>query len=671
MEDKASVDTTRAHLLLIEDDESLAQTLTEIFGVEGFTVVACGNAADSLTCLAQDRFEVMVVDLHLPDMDEPRFLWEIGPYFEKVATIINTGFSSYESAKAALNLGALAYVEKKDNVQELVRHVHRALHTQLRKQSAKALNRRADFEAIIAHISSNMLRAEDQVLDAMICEALERIGRFCGVDRAYVCELQEDGIYVTNTHEWCDQGITPQIEQLQNIAMDTELPWFAGHMRQREAFLVESVEDLPPEAGPEQRYFQAQGLRSLVVVPMAIKEKLLGFFGFNVVKTLRTWSQEDLGLLTITGELFAGALHRRHVTHDLNAACDRAQMYLDVAGTILVALDTEQRVTLINQKGAEILAFDQEKIIGQKWCESFILESDRERVSRGFSQLMAGELKHMEYFENAVVDAWGQEYLIAWHNVLLRDPDGHMVGTLSSGQDITNRVKAERQVLAYQAKLKSLASELTLTEERLKRTVATELHDRISQSLVVSKMSLAYLQQSIIDPSLREEVTHIEEMLSEVLEESRSLTSQLSYPALNVLGLPRAIELWIEDEIQLKHGLRTHFADDGADKPLNEDVKAVLFRSIREILNNIIKHAEAGNVDVTLGRENQDVVVEIRDDGIGFDPQIVVQKSCGFGLLSIRESLARLEGRIEIESEKGFGCRVTLRVPLLLQEEAV
>ena len=260
-----------------------------------------------------------------------------------------------------------------------------------------------------------------------------------------------------------------------------------------------------------------------------------------------------------------------------------------------------------------------------------------------------------------------KEILNLYSERLVKKLEGKM---LALEREVTDRKRAEQGLKDYQLRLKKLASELTLTEERLKRTVATELHDRISQSLAVSKSNLVSLQQSIHDPSLQKSLTDITDMLTETLDESRSLTSQLSYPALNILGLARAIELWLEEEIGVKHGLQTCFSDDGLDKPLDEDVKAVLFRNVREALNNIIKHAQARHVTVTVQRDGGDVVVWVTDDGIGFDPQSLRDKACGFGILSIQESLASLGGRLEIETGNGSGCEVTLRAPLMGAEQA-
>jgi PAS domain S-box-containing protein len=110
---------------------------------------------------------------------------------------------------------------------------------------------------------------------------------------------------------------------------------------------------------------------------------------------------------------------------------------------ILLAIDSNQEVVLVNAKGCEILRYKKEEIIGQHWCNNFISARDRERVNRGFATLVAGDIEPFEYLENPVLTKTGEERLIAWHNTVLRDESGKIVATLSSGEDITERRRAE------------------------------------------------------------------------------------------------------------------------------------------------------------------------------------------------------------------------------------
>ena len=148
--------------------------------------------------------------------------------------------------------------------------------------------------------------------------------------------------------------------------------------------------------------------------------------------------------------LFLGIGHditpRKQMEETLRRERDRAQTYLDLVQVMIVALDSQGRVTLINRKGCEILGCDPQEIIGKNWFDNFLPESVADEVKSVFERLMTGERETAEYYENAVINRAEEERLIAWHNLALRDSSGAIIGTLSAGEDITERKKAEIQI---------------------------------------------------------------------------------------------------------------------------------------------------------------------------------------------------------------------------------
>ena len=193
--------------------------------------------------------------------------------------------------------------------------------------------------------------------------------------------------------------------------------------------------------------------------------------------------------------------------------------------------------------------------------------------------------------------------------------------------------------------------------------MAAHVHDDISQTLAMSKVQIEALCEALSDDPLRAALAGIAGSLEQTLRDAQALTAQLSYPTLTVLGLAKAVEKWLREEVGAKHGLETVFEDDLKDKPLDDDVRAVLFRSVRELLANVVKHAHATRVAVSMQRRADQVAVVIEDNGVGCDSEVMTG-SHGFGLLSIRESLERLSGTLGIESRRGGGCRVTVVGPL-------
>jgi len=125
---------------------------------------------------------------------------------------------------------------------------------------------------------------------------------------------------------------------------------------------------------------------------------------------------------------------------------DKAQQYLDLAGVMFVALDTKGEVTLINKKGCQVLGYKEDEVIGKNWFENFVPERISAEILPISKKLLAGEIKTAEYYENPVLTKNGKERMIAWHNSVIRDESGRVVGHLSSGEDITERKQADEEI---------------------------------------------------------------------------------------------------------------------------------------------------------------------------------------------------------------------------------
>lgn len=124
---------------------------------------------------------------------------------------------------------------------------------------------------------------------------------------------------------------------------------------------------------------------------------------------------------------------------------DRLKKYFDISGVMFVSINKNLEVTHINKKGCEILGYDEKDILGKNWFENFIPGNIRNKVKTVFQKIISGVLEPVEYFENTVLTKSGKQRVIFWHNALLRDQNGNIEGTLSSGEDITDRKLAEEE----------------------------------------------------------------------------------------------------------------------------------------------------------------------------------------------------------------------------------
>ena len=233
-------------------------------------------------------------------------------------------------------------------------------------------------------------------------------------------------------------------------------------------------------------------------------------------------------------------------------------------------------------------------------------------------------------------------------------------------RDITERKQSERRLVDYQKKLRLLTSQLTLAEEKERRRIATDIHDRIGQSLSLSYIRLGALRESLSGAGFDKEVDRIRELIEHTIEDTHSLTFELYPSFLFELGFEKALEC-LAEEMQAQYGLCTFFTNDNKPKMLQDDVHILLFRTVRELLVNTIKHAQARTAEISITRKDNNLQITVKDDGIGFDTAAVMHHKDakgGFGLLSIQERLSFLGGTVLIESEPSKGTKISLTVPL-------
>jgi signal transduction histidine kinase len=230
--------------------------------------------------------------------------------------------------------------------------------------------------------------------------------------------------------------------------------------------------------------------------------------------------------------------------------------------------------------------------------------------------------------------------------------------------DVIELKEAEQALGAYQDQLRSLASQLAMTEERQRRDLATYLHDRIGQELALMKMKLESVRGRAQDEASNRVIDQVCEMSADALRKTRTLMFEISPPILHELGLAPAIE-WLADTTRAQHGLAVE-VDAEPVPAIEEDLKVLVFRSTNELVNNIVRHAGATSAVIRVRASERWLRVEVEDDGRGFEPERTAQAgaSGAFGLFSIRERLAYLGGRLELISAPGKGTRAIIEAPL-------
>lgn len=291
------------------------------------------------------------------------------------------------------------------------------------------------------------------------------------------------------------------------------------------------------------------------------------------------------------------------------------------------------------------------------WIES-IHPDDRARVEAAFERLIDGEPIAIEY---RIRRPDGEVRWIRSRGTPFDDGRGHMGRAAGIAEDVTERKRAESALHQAERSRRKAAAAAERAEARERRILARDLHDAVSQSLALALAKLASLRDETGDPDRAARLREIESLVMEADERTRTLTFRLSPPILHDLGLVAATE-WLADEMKRRFGLHVTVADAGIAESLDVETRESLFRSLRELLINVARHAQTHEVEVSLVPAGGLLTVTVEDGGIGFD--VDQRGTAGFGLVGTRERIEALGGRLEIDSAPGRGTRARLVVPL-------
>jgi PAS domain S-box-containing protein len=196
-------------------------------------------------------------------------------------------------------------------------------------------------------------------IDAVVYRTLGGVGEMFGVARAYVFRFSPETDVMSNTHEWCSVGTSAQIGELQNVPTEG-FPWWMTRMRAGRMIRLTSLEDLPAHATGEREILEPQGITSLLVLPMSFDGRLLGFVGFDHVRTSHAWTDTEVSMLRVCSAAFASAFERRSLERRL----EMANLVFTHAREGMFTADQDGVVTEVNPACETITGIPAAKAVG-------------------------------------------------------------------------------------------------------------------------------------------------------------------------------------------------------------------------------------------------------------------------------------------------------------------
>jgi PAS domain S-box-containing protein len=378
----------------------------------------------------------------------------------------------------------------------------------------------------------------------------------------------------------------------------------------------------------------------------------------------------------------------------IHEAHERWLVTLASIGDAVIATDPQATITFANPVALKLLGRTREEVLGKPLVEHFHIVNEETRrpavnpVDRVIREgIVVGLANH-----TVLVRPDGAEVPIDDSAAPIRDAGGQVVGIVLVFRDITERKTAERELYRWstqlekrvaerteelvrsQGRLRALAAQLSRTEQRERRRLATNLHDYLAQLLALARIKIGQMKQGSgraageVQPALIE----VDKILQDCLRYTRTLMGQLSPSVLHDIGFVPAVQ-WLAEQMG-QQGLNVTVKVLAPDMPRIPDTAAdALFQAVRELLLNVLKHAGVSEAIISVGkREGGDWVIAVEDHGVGFDPTVMRHRRTDeqFGLFSIEERMEAISGWCRIHSSPGRGTRIELGLAMGGDEEA-
>ena len=404
---------------------------------------------------------------------------------------------------------------------------------------------------------------------------------------------------------------------------------------------------------------------------------------FDVSITVSPLTDDD-GNVIGASKIARDISEQKRTQRALHESEERWRVTLESIGDGVVATDASAVVTFVNPVAADLLGMPAAEIMGRRLADVFTIvnEDTRQAVDNPVERVIREGLVVGLANHTVLVRPDRTEVPIDDSAAPIRDHDGRLIGAVLVFRDISARKKSELQVQRWntelearvrertgelvksQERLRALASQLNLTEQRERRRLAGDLHDYLAQLLALIRIKLGQALQRLNDraPEVRSALTEMDALLQQSLQYARTLMAQLSPSVLQDLGLIPAIH-WLAEQM-VQQGLTVDVRVLTDEQPgFSEHQSDLLFQALRELLTNVVKHAGVPSAVVTVNKQDRDTwLIAVQDSGAGFDLNAVQYLPSGehFGLFSIQERMEAMSGWCRIHSRPGEGTTVEL-----------
>ncbi len=424
---------------------------------------------------------------------------------------------------------------------------------------------------------------------------------------------------------------------------------------------------LNPDPKYERRYINLKRTKDTITAETFVPElKGKETYLWMTAKPLYSPEGQTTGVIEIIRDI----TELRKKEDELMEERDKAKLYLDIAGVIIIGLNCDGQVMLINKKGCEVLGYGESEMIGKDWAENFVPKRMRKDVDTAYLGLASGK-KGSEHFEAPILTRAGEERLVSWYNTTMRGEDGGLVCMLSSGEDVTELKRNQDELM----KQKEQVEVLSRLKDRFMADLTHELKTPLSVILLnlnmIRSMGLTSKDADMSYALMLRNAMRLSRSIDQIMQLTKLDSIEVISQRFSVYDMAKSV---CSEYQPLARTRGLNLTLSGSDLDVWSD-KHLLAMVLSNLVSNAIKFTEKGDVRVEWERDKYGVVIRVSDTGIGVQPENRSKlftmffkerhdaPGSGIGLSMSSEIVKRIGGRIEYRPAPGKGSVFTIIIP--------
>jgi PAS domain S-box-containing protein len=523
-------------------------------------------------------------------------------------------------------------------------------------------------QKLIADISQLINGSRD--LRLILNDVLRLIGEHTEVSRVYIFENINDGPAVRNTYEWCNTGICPQIDELQDIPANVTREWREMILK-KGFFYSRNIKDLPHDI---YAILKSQGIKSILNHALFVQNEFYGFIGFDECISNKNWTDEEIDLLRTVSNIISNSFDRHFVIKKLENSELRLKLAMESAGEGLWDWNNKTGYVYFSDAWCRMLGYEPEEITPNvsSW-EKLVHPEDIPFVFQELNKHLKGESEHYETIHRVNTKDGKLKWILDHGMVTERDDKNLPVRTIGTHIDVTKQKETEEQL-----------KESIETKNKLFSIIAHDLKGPIGNFIPVLELltgggNLDESDKKIFLEELKYASKNTLSLLDNLLNWSRSQTNSITLKSNNI-----SINDLITENIEL-HSSAANIKSISISVLLDKEITAFADKEsislvIRNLLSNAIKFTDYnGKVTISARNTGDEIEIKIEDNGIGMQKEVVNnlfktgvfftsqgtnnEKGSGIGLLLCKDFVEKNGGKIRVESTPGKGSRFIFTVP--------